>query len=105
MTEAQLQASVMDLSRQLGLYVYHTHDSRRSAKGFPDLVIVGNAVLFRELKGAALSARPTIEQHEVLTRLTEARADAGIWRPADWVSGLVASELMALRRRRHAPLT
>lgn len=39
-TEKQFSQYVVDLARTLGWLVYRTHDSRRSPKGFPDLVMV-----------------------------------------------------------------
>ena len=39
LTEAQLQEMVVARSKALGWLVYHTYDSRRSASGFPDLVL------------------------------------------------------------------
>ena len=36
-TEKGFQAAVVELARLRGWLVYHTYDSRRSAKGFPDL--------------------------------------------------------------------
>ena len=51
MTEKQLQQAITDAAQLLGWLVYHTHDSRHSAKGFPDLVMVrGGRLLFVELK-------------------------------------------------------
>jgi hypothetical protein len=50
MSEAELQAAVIDLARRLGWLVYHTHDSRRSPAGFPDLVCVRDRVIYIELK-------------------------------------------------------
>ena len=40
MTETQLQSAIIELARLTGWLVYHTHDSRHSAKGFPDLCMV-----------------------------------------------------------------
>lgn len=50
-SEKQFQARVVELARILGYSIYHTHDSRRSEPGFPDLVLVRPPrVLFVELK-------------------------------------------------------
>ena len=49
--ERDFQRAVCQLAKALGCIVYHTHDSRRSEPGFPDLVIVGKrGFMFRELK-------------------------------------------------------
>lgn len=51
MTEKQLQQHVLDLARLLGWRAYHTFDSRHSAAGFPDLVLIKPPrLLFVELK-------------------------------------------------------
>jgi hypothetical protein len=70
MLEADLQSAVVKLARTLGGLVYHTHDSRRSAAGFPDLVIVferTGAILFAELKQDG--KHPTPEQNQWLRAL------------------------------------
>ena len=60
-TEAQFQSQVVGLARATGWRVYHTHDSRRSAAGFPDLTMVrGARLVMAELKsemGFATSAQ------------------------------------------------
>jgi hypothetical protein len=53
MTEAELQQSIIDAAAKLGYRHYHTHDSRRSDYGWPDLVLVHEGkrrVLFIEVK-------------------------------------------------------
>lgn len=98
LTERQLQTLIIDLCRWHHLLCYHTHDSRRSARGFPDLVICGpNGVLFRELK--AETGRLTIDQTCWGQGLLEAGANCAVWRPADWYSGRIRRELGALTLR------
>jgi hypothetical protein len=95
MTEDELAAEVRKRCRARNFWVYHTHDSRRSDKGFPDEVIVGSWVIYRELKTETkeLSA----DQLKVIARLQAAGADVGVWRPADLMSGRIDRELDALR--------
>ena len=38
-TEKAFQTAVVELAELCGWKVYHTYDSRRSAPGFPDLVL------------------------------------------------------------------
>jgi hypothetical protein len=98
LSEKQLQATVVEACKAAGLLCYHTFDSRRSASGFPDLVIVGRGgVLFRELKTA--KGRVSVEQQAWLDALVAAGADAAVWRPADLATGAISSRLRALRRR------
>ena len=95
MTEDQLQAAVLDLCKLRGLLAYHTHDSRRSQPGFPDLVIAGSrGHLFRELKGSR--GRTSTAQANWLYRLG-ASGDAAIWTPADLRSGRIQKELEGIR--------
>lgn len=88
MTEKQLQALVTEAAAWLGLHVYHTWDSRRSAPGFPDLVIAGRRVLFRELKSD--SGRMSRAQQRWIWALQAGGADAAVWRPADWPARIMA---------------
>jgi len=97
MSEAQLLATIRQACRTLGLPCYHTHDSRRSEPGFPDLVIVGERVIYRELKSAR--GRLSAEQRAWLDALAHAGQDADVWRPDDLYSGRIIRELASLRRR------
>lgn len=47
-TEKQFMAQIVQLARLCGWLVYHTHDSRRSEPGFPDLLMLkdGRIVVF-----------------------------------------------------------
>lgn len=82
-TEAQFQHQVTQLAKMLGYRVYHTHDSRRSAAGFPDLVIAkpGRRAIFAELKSATGKTSP--EQDEWLEVLRQAGERVYLWRPGD----------------------
>lgn len=91
MSEKQLQEHVIALALRLGWLVYHTFDSRRSAPGFPDLVLARGAVLYRELKAANGVLSPA--QKTWLQGLRVAGADAGVWRPAHLLDGTIEREL------------
>ena len=98
MTERDLQSAVVKLARTLGGLVYHTHDSRRSAPGFPDLVIVfprTGALLFAELKTA--TGKVTDEQDEWLRALA-VRGVAFVWRPEHLTDGSIARALQRYAR-------
>lgn len=94
MTEAGLETAVRDLLRLHGLYGYHTADSRRSPKGWPDWVVVGSGIIYRELK--AERGQVTAEQRRVGRLITEAGGDWAVWRPSDLESGLIVAELRAI---------
>jgi hypothetical protein len=84
-TEAQWQQQVCDLALILGYQLqYHTRDSRRSAKGFPDLVLVNpinRRVVYVELKTD--SGNITNEQALWGAGLSQAGAEWYLWRPSD----------------------
>lgn len=85
MTEAELQAVIIAHAQRLGFIVYHTHDSRRSQPGYPDLHLVHpkrGVSLFRELKSQKGKLRA--DQVIWLDGLTATGADAAVWRPIDW---------------------
>jgi hypothetical protein len=85
-TEKDFMAQVVRLARITGHKVYHTHDSRHSAAGFPDLVIVRHHMprpLFVELKSN--TGQLTEDQwgwRLVLENVPG--ADYRLWRPTDW---------------------
>jgi len=91
--EADWQEQVTDLARLHGwLYVHHrparTEKGWRTpvqgplGKGWPDLVLVRERVLFVELKRDGGGLRP--EQVLVIDALRAAGADVRVWRPRDW---------------------
>lgn len=94
MSEKQLQDQIIELAKRMGFISYHTHDSRRSAPGFPDLVLVHpkqRRVMWRELKSE--TGTPTPEQKVWISTLLLVGEDVDIWRPRDWVSGRIEKEL------------
>ena len=49
--EAAFQAQIVRLAELTGWKVYHTHDSRRSQEGFPDLILIRRTrMIVAELK-------------------------------------------------------
>ena len=92
MPEKDLLASVREMAVALGYLVYHTHDSRRSEGGWPDVAIAGHGrLLVRELKRQSGVVTP--EQKVWLATLADAGVDAGVWRPIDLLSGVILDEL------------
>ena len=105
MTEAELQRLVADACAALRIAHYHCHDSRRSEPGFPDSVMVGTGILYRELKSAAGELRP--DQRRWGSRLERAGGDWCVWRPRDWDDGTIMWQLAAIApgARRATPST
>jgi len=92
MTEDELLQTVRDMAATLGWRTYHTHDSRRSETGWPDLVMVRDRrLLVRELK--SMRGRVTPAQDTWLTELALAGVDAGVWTPDQLLSGQILNEL------------
>lgn len=81
MLESELQSQVVSLCKQFGWGHYHTHNSRRSVKGFPDLVLWRESVMFVELKQQKGVVSP--DQEVVLAGLERAGAEVWVWRPSD----------------------
>ena len=83
MSEKQWQESVIAEAWSLGAdQVYHTHDSRHSPAGFPDLIILmGRRMIIVEVKkvGGLLSA----EQYFWLIAFIKAGAEVYLWDPRD----------------------
>lgn len=91
MTEAQLQEAVRRMCADLGLFHFHVLNSKGCEPGWPDSVVIGRRVLYRELKSEF--GRPTAEQTRVGYLLKAAGASWRIWRPSDLLSGQIAAEL------------
>ncbi len=84
MLEKDFQSDIVGLAKQAGWKAYHTYDSRKSAAGFPDLVLIQAPLLIAaELK--LDDNKPTAEQREWLEAFDSVREVlAYVWRPKDW---------------------
>ena len=86
MTEADLQETIRQAASLQGWLCYHTHDSRHSAPGFPDLCLVHartGKLIFWELKATTGRVKP--EQNLWLDALRTVTAPplVEVIRPAD----------------------
>ncbi len=82
-SEKAFMQALTEYAQRLGYRTYHTHDSRRSEPGFPDLCIVGHGrVIFAELKSER--GRVTQAQWDWLYELITAGVKAYVWRPSSW---------------------
>ena len=82
-SESEFQKAVIEYAELRQWLVYHTHDSRRSAKGFPDLCMVrDDRVVFAELK--TMRGKITAEQSLWLDALGRTMAEPCLFRPSDW---------------------
>ena len=80
-SEAEWQNHVISLASGFGWTIYHTHDSRRSNRGFPDLALVRERLVLCELKRQ--SGKPTFEQIAWLGLLRHAGEEVYLFRPSD----------------------
>jgi hypothetical protein len=86
-SEKEFQAQVVALARRCGFRVYHTYNSRRSAAGFPDLVLVHagrGEIVYAELKVPPNKLTP--EQAAWIEALRAAGQRAFVWTPDDWTT-------------------
>ena len=86
--EGPFQKHVLELAAWTGWSLrYHTHDSRRSHQGFPDLVLVRPPrVIFAELKGDTPYGKkgPSPDQQAWIDGLGRCPGvEVYLWRPAD----------------------
>lgn len=86
-SERALLSGVMKLARLKGWLAYHTHDSRHSPSGFPDLVLVRDGqIVFVELKTKKGKVSPA--QSQWIDALRKC-AETYVWRPVDWKDGTI----------------
>ena len=77
--EYSFQAQIVQLAELSGWKVYHTHDSRRSQEGFPDLILVRRTrIIAAEVK--TRDETTTAEQREWLNAFNW-KAESVLWRP------------------------
>ncbi len=81
-TEKEFMAQVIALAKLRGFKVYHTHDSRRSESGWPDLVLVRDRIFFVELKTE--KGKVSAEQDDWLRAISIAGGIVCVWRPSMW---------------------
>ncbi len=87
-SESAFQQAVLDLAALTGWRAYHTHNSRHSAAGFPDLVLVRPPrLIFAELKTE--KGRASVHQAVWLDDLGAVAEDCEpievhLWRPSNW---------------------
>lgn len=81
LTEKEWQRQVVQLARQLGYRVYHTHLSKHSQPGFPDLCCVRDRVVFVECKTE--TGKLSDPQSQWVEALEKANALVIVARPRD----------------------
>jgi hypothetical protein len=101
MTEAQLQDNVIATAHLFGWRVAHfraamtKHGWRTpvsaDGKGFVDLVLTRDRVIFAELKSQR--GRTSPEQQDWLAALSDAGAEVYVFRPAEWADGTIEATL------------
>jgi len=95
-SERDWQRTVLDLAALYRWTVLHLHDSRRvvavgdgepvavgdaDIAGLPDLLLIRERVMWRELKSEQGRLRPA--QKRILEALRQAGQDVDVWRPRD----------------------
>lgn len=82
-SEKAFQDTVTAALELYGWLWYHTHDSRRCNKGFPDIIAVrGQTMLALELKRE--DGKATMEQYMWLDALKGTGARCFVLRPSNW---------------------
>ena len=84
LTHEGFQNQIIGVAKWNGWMVYHTHNSRRSTKGFPDLCMARRGrIVFAELKVG--KDRPFPAQKEWFLELSKnAHVRVCLWFPHDW---------------------
>jgi len=101
-----LLASVLHECKTLDLYVAHFRHAmvggrvitpvQADGAGFPDLIICGSRIIYRENK--SWTGTLSDDQEEWGRRIVAAGGDWGVWTPEHWLSGRIHAELLAVSR-------
>ena len=81
-SEREWQQTVVDYARAKKWSCFHPFDSRHSAAGFPDLVLVRERIVFAELKRE--KGKVSAEQRDWQIAIMFAKGEYYLWRPSDW---------------------
>ena len=95
MTETELQDLVLKAAEWQGWLVYHTHDSRRSSPGFPDLAMVRRDRAVRRLPYL------TVEGFDSVLPVCGAGGEVGSARPVGGVGVSAESDTVEQGEVRH----
>jgi len=84
MREEDWQAQVVRWARRMGWDTYHTWDSRHSAAGFPDLVLLRDErMVVAELKSERGKTTESQDLWLGAFQKVELRPEVFVWRPRD----------------------
>lgn len=106
MSEADLQGAVLEAAAYHGWLIHHDRPARTTRgwataitghAGFPDLVLAHprHGLLLRELKTER--GLLTAQQSAWLEALSAGGANTAVWRPTDWLGGVIDLELRGIR--------
>lgn len=95
-SEDRLKEEVLVMCCRLVLIVnYHKADRLSPVRGWPDLEILGpRGIIYRELK--TMAGQLTVDQRRIGSKLNLAGGNWSTWRPADWATGVIQRQLLAL---------
>ena len=101
MTETELQNSIIELCKWKGYLHYHTHDSRKSEEGFPDLNLAHEEtgrLIYVECK----SEDGVVSAGQIKWGLALVKSDAEyyLWRPHDWLDGTIQNVLESPKKQK-----
>lgn len=91
MSEDDLEENVRDAAKKFRIRRVHHLKSKGTTAGVPDDLLIGTRSIWRELK--TQKGKLSRAQHEFAEDLIAAGDDFAVWRPEDWLSGRVLTEL------------